>query len=224
MIEARRPAGLTAVVVAACLTSCGSQGNDACEEPRQRVAELEAALAACEAAGRPSEASAPPESPPGPVEPAVAPPPEEPVVPASRWTTQETPDELTGRPIHQTTALSASEFELDFPYQGPQRARLVIREHPRFGNDVMLRIERGQLTCYSSDCRIDVVFDQGEVIRWRANPADGGSSEVIFLTQVDRFRREASRAREIRIAATVYSHGMLTFVFPGLSDEAAPEP
>lgn len=207
---------VTAMALAGLLgvsTSAGCAEQADCAEQNARVTELEHALQVCETSRLAAEAAAAPE---------VVPPaePEPPPEPARAWERREGVDELTGRPIISNVARSQEEFELDFPYQGRQRARLTLREHPRFGNDVMLSVDRGQILCHSSRCTVDVVFGGGDPIRWRADPSDSGSSEVVFLSQHDRFVRELRRAPEVRIALTFYRSGARTFTFPGLPESS----
>lgn len=206
-----------AVALAVMVGACGPASDPTAQA---RIAELERALAACEAAqleaGEPAAEAEGDEArfdEPAPEEP------NEPASAASRWSVVESPDDLTGRPVRTLTAFSETPFELDSPYEGLQRARLIFREHPRFGTDVMLAIDRGQFRCYPSDCRVDVVFDGGDPVTWRGSPSDSGSSTVVFLTNQERFQRRAGSAREIRVAATLYRAGMLTFVFPGRSED-----
>lgn len=195
------------VITAAVLISI-SACDDA--QARQELAECRAELARVTT-----------QAPPGSVEPQepTQPPQQEPAR-AGVWRNFDSVDPLTQRPIKRASVDSREEFELDFPYRGPQRARLVVREHPQHGQDVMLMIERGQIPCRVRGCDVQVVFDDSDPIRWRANGAADGSSEVIFLRQYDRFVRRLDDAREVRIAVTIYQAGTKTFTFPGRSEES----
>lgn len=194
-------AHIAGVFFVASITAC-NQGQD-CVDSAARITQLEAELAVCRAT-----------SPTAPIEPSAPAPP----APSEllTWEVRESVDDLTGRTIISRVVQSRDEFELGFPYQGPQRAQLMIREHPRFGTDVILSVRRGQILCHVPRCSVDVVFGQGEPSNWRANPAESGSSEFVFLSQTDRFIRELTRSPEVRIAVTFFQNGSQTFVFPGL--------
>ena len=153
-----------------------------------------------------------------PATPLAPPPPPTPAWVRSTWM-----DELSQEEVVQRRAQSESAFELRFPYAGPQYAALTLREHPRFGQDVILSIERGQIPCLIRGCQVQVAFDDGEVESWRAvGPEDGGSTQV-FLRNVGGFTRKLERAAQVRIAVTLFREGQRTFVFPGLA-EPEPEP
>lgn len=203
------------VIVTLSIEGCGSRDR---EQSDERVRQLERDLAACRAAVLSPELGASEMQ--APEEEVVPEEPEAAVAPASQWVTTEGEDELTRGTITTRTAMSREPFQLGSPYDGLQYARLTLRQHPRHGSDVLLSIEEGQIICHGRGCRVDVVFDDGDPISWRANEAASGSSTVVFLTQVERFERELRRANEVRIAVTLYREGTRIFAFPGLSEEA----
>ena len=65
-----------------------------------------------------------------------------------RWNYEESPDKMGRGAIKQAYISSLNEIEFDFPYREPQRATLQLRKHPKYGNDVILSIERGQFLCH----------------------------------------------------------------------------
>lgn len=142
--------------------------------------------------------------------------PDVPALPA--WERHEAVDELTRRPVSILSVDSEEQFRLSFPYEGAQRARLVVREHPRFGTDVFIGVERGQIRCHAYDCRIDVVFDDGDPVRWTGNPPDSGTSTTVFLRRTERFLARLRRATTVRVAVTFYRNGSRTFTFPGFAN------
>ncbi len=70
--------------------------------------------------------------------------------------------DLSGGQIHTASVTSSTVIELGFPYQGPQRAELVLRKHPRESQAAMLLIERGQL----QDKGMTVRFDDSQPVRF----------------------------------------------------------
>jgi hypothetical protein len=81
---------------------------------------------------------------------------------AHAWTYADHQDQLSGGQIHTASVTSSTVIELGFPYQGPQRAELVLRKHPRESQAAMLLIERGQL----QDKGMTVRFDDSQPVRF----------------------------------------------------------
>jgi len=61
---------------------------------------------------------------------------------------------------------STNTASFGFPYQGVQHTLLFLRGHPRHGQDVILKIEKGQFQCSSYDgCTVLVRFDDKAPVR-----------------------------------------------------------
>jgi hypothetical protein len=134
--------------------------------------------------------------------------------PGSQWSYSHDSDEMTGKTTHSATVASENTVEFGFPYQGSQHARLTIRRHPRFGNDVVFSIEKGQLLCPSYDgCTVLVRFDEGEPVSFSAAGAADHSSETLFIQNYDRFLSKMRAAKAVRISPKVYQQGSVVFTF-----------
>jgi hypothetical protein len=132
----------------------------------------------------------------------------------SQWEYSHNPDEMTGNVSHTASVQSENTVEFDFPYQGAQHGRLTIRRHPRFGNDVIFGIERGQLLCPSYDgCSVLVRFDDGQPQSFSANPPADHSSETIFIANYERFVTRMRSAKVVRISPKIYQQGNVVFTF-----------
>ncbi|WP_290595033.1 hypothetical protein [Arenimonas sp. SCN 70-307] len=133
---------------------------------------------------------------------------------ARKWTYASSKDELTGKQGYTAWLQSENQIELKFPYQGPQRAQLTIRESPQYGFDVMFSIQRGQLLCSSYDgCSVQVRIDEAPPRRWRAMPPSDHSNETLFLGNERELYRSIRGAKEVRIQAEIYQAGAPTFIF-----------
>ncbi|MGH7563741.1 MAG: hypothetical protein ACREK5_04890 [Gemmatimonadota bacterium] len=76
------------------------------------------------------------------------------------WSYRTITDEMDGTVTRVAAIQSANTVEFDFPYQGAQRARLVLS--PRPGYDlVMLVIQKGQMPCFSG-CKVRVKIDDDD--------------------------------------------------------------
>jgi hypothetical protein len=133
---------------------------------------------------------------------------------AEKWTYRFDDDPMTSRTAKYASIESENTVNFDFPYQGSQRGRLTLRDHPSYGRDVIFSIEQGQILCRSyEDCLIRIRFDEGEPQSWYAvGPADN-SSTSIFLRNQQRFVQRLRAAKVVRLQVSVYQEGAPTFEF-----------
>jgi hypothetical protein len=122
-------------------------------------------------------------------------------------------DDMSSGEIRHAAIRSLNFIEFDFPYQGPQRATLRLRDHPRWGKNVIFQIERGQLLCRTDDCTVRVRFDDGSAQTFSASEPDDHSSETLFIQNYARFLKRLRGAKVVRIQPTVYQQGSPTFEF-----------
>lgn len=109
---------------------------------------------------------------------------------------------------------STNTVEFKFPYSGAQHATLNLRTDPRFGKDVIFRIEKGQILCRSyEDCTVLVRFDDDEPSGYSAVGAADSSTETIFIRNYDRFIGKMSKAKRVRISVNIYKEGAPVFEF-----------
>lgn len=123
------------------------------------------------------------------------------------WTYRTSTDEMSSKPVKFASVDSINELHFGFPYQGAQRATLILRVHPRFGRNVILEIERGQFLCGFEDCGVMVRFDEGKPQRFTAGEPKDHSSNVLFIENYDRFLASARTAKKVYIAADFYQEG-----------------
>lgn len=131
-----------------------------------------------------------------------------------QWRYDSSEEEMGGGSVRTATVDSKNAIDLDFPYAGSQHGRLSLRRHPRWGNDVIFRIERGQILCHSyGDCAIQVRFDDGKVLRYDGNPPEDNSSEVVFIPAFSTFMKQLPRAKVVKIEVSIYQAGNQVFEF-----------
>lgn len=132
----------------------------------------------------------------------------------SQWQYLSSEEGMTGKAVRHARVLSTNQINLDFPYGGPQRATLTLRRHPRWGNDVIFAIERGQILCHSyGDCKIQVKFDDGKVLRYDGNPPADNSSESVFIPAFSTFTKQLPKAKNVKIEVSIYQGGNRVFDF-----------
>jgi hypothetical protein len=116
-------------------------------------------------------------------------------------------DEMTGKRNVTVIAESVNSLGLRAPHGGVNHAHLHVRQHARYGLQVLLEIDKGQFVCSLNECRVLVRFDdEAPVYFSAAEPADY-SSTYLFLSPASRFVKAAAKARQIRVQANIYQEG-----------------
>ncbi len=130
-----------------------------------------------------------------------------------KWNLNTYTDEMSGQPVKTATVKSLNTVNFDFPYAGEQRATLQVRQHPRYGLDILLSIEKGQFQCRLRDCPLVLRFDAGGMQRNDAGRPEDYSSELVFLENVSQVLGQLKRSRTLKIQATFYNEGNRLFEF-----------
>lgn len=135
-------------------------------------------------------------------------------VPGEQWHYEQSDDKMSKGSIYHAIVMSTNSVDFDFPYSGRQYAALELRTHPRFGKDIIFRIEKGQVLCSSYDgCTVLVRFDDQTAVKYSANTAADHSTEVLFINNYSRFVQNMLKAKTVRIAAEIYQQGSPVFEF-----------
>lgn len=128
--------------------------------------------------------------------------------PPSSWIYNSNVDEMSDQPTAHACTMSTNMVQLGFPYE-TQRVSLCLRQHPRWGQDVIVRLERGgQFLCTSYQaCTVRVRFDDGEAAAYSALEPSDNSSDTIFITNDARFIGNLRRSSRVIIEANFYQAG-----------------
>lgn len=132
-----------------------------------------------------------------------------------QWLYSKHEDSMSKGMIYQASVKSMNTINLDFPYSGEQHGTLTLRTHPRFGKNVIFRIEKGQILCHSSyeNCSVLVRFDDEKAVNFSSVGAEDNSTETIFITNYSRFLEKMLKAKKVRIAVNLYQGGAPVFEF-----------
>ena len=143
-----------------------------------------------------------------------------------QWIYTESPDQMSSKTTRSASVISKNSFEFGFPYAGPQNARLTLRRHPRWGNDVVLVIERGQLLCSTYECPVRVRFDDDAPKTYSGTEPADNSSETIFIPGFNAFEARLKKAKKVLIEVNVFQQGVLQVEFDveGFKAERLREP
>lgn len=138
----------------------------------------------------------------------------EPVVLGSQWSYSQDADAMSKGTTFHAVVSSSNTVDFDFPYSGAQHATLNLRVDPRYGKDVIFRIEKGQILCHSyEDCTVLVRFDDEQATNYTAVGAADNSTETIFIRNYGRFVEKMLKAKRVRISANIYQEGSPIFEF-----------
>jgi len=122
-------------------------------------------------------------------------------------------DTMTKKDMRFAVVKSLNEFEIDFPYQGAQRATLQLRVHPRYGSDVILAVEKGQLLCHSDECDVHVRFGDGNPQTFSGGEPSDNSNDMLFIQNYSRFVNNLRKVDTVYIEAPFYQEGNRVFEF-----------
>jgi len=123
-------------------------------------------------------------------------------------------DQASGKKGKSATLSSENTLDFSFPYGGEQHGSLMIRQHPRYGFDAIVSIEKGQILCSTySNPYILVRFDGGGVQRFECQEAADRDSTYVFMTNAEAFESQMRRAKMVYITLTFYQEGSQTLKF-----------
>lgn len=136
------------------------------------------------------------------------------------WTYNTSTDPMTGATVKMAAILSTNQVEFKFPYNGPQRAVLVLRRivakdgtYDIQDEGAAFSIQRGQFVCPAGDCRIRIRFDDAPPEWWDVSEPADHSSNVLLFDGAWAFPPKVEKAKTVLIAATVYQEGTPVFTF-----------
>lgn len=130
-----------------------------------------------------------------------------------QWFYNTMEDKMGRGKIKTATIISANSLEFGFPYQGEQWPHLVLRNHPKYGKDAYITIDRGQFLCGYDDCNVYVRFGDGKPQKFSASEASDHSTTTLFLGDFAKFLKGVRKADKIYIEAEFYNNGIKVMEF-----------
>jgi hypothetical protein len=131
------------------------------------------------------------------------------------WTyPDERPDEM-GRVTKGAQLNSSNAASFGFPYQGEPHAALILRDSPKYGLDVMLKVERGQFVSSYTKNFVTVKFDDGELAKFAVGEPEDGKSRLLFIRPDDAelFTSHLRNAKSLKIETDFFQEGPRVFEF-----------
>jgi len=131
-----------------------------------------------------------------------------------QWDYSVDEDMASGKRGKSATLLSENQLNLGFPYEGEQYGRLMLRQHPRYGFDVIISIQKGQILCSEySNPYVLVRFDNGPVQKFECAEPEDHDSTYTFLRNEESFESQVKYAKMAYITLTLYQEGSQTLKF-----------
>jgi len=127
------------------------------------------------------------------------------------WSYSNDEDGMSGKRIEYAAVRSENTLSLDFPYQGTQYGTLAVRRHPKWGNEVIVSIEKGQILCSSYECPVRIRFDDAQPVTYNGNEPADNSSETVFLPYS--IAKKLQSAKRVKIEMNFYHNGVQVLEF-----------
>jgi len=132
---------------------------------------------------------------------------------AKSWRYETKTDPMTSNETRTATLRSTNSLSLGFPYDGRNYGFIQVRQHPRFGLDVIISVEKGQIMCRTGECNVTVRFGEAQPVVYSGSEPADNSSNIVFINNARGFINNASRAEKILVQMSFFQSGthILTF-------------
>lgn len=131
------------------------------------------------------------------------------------WVYNSSKDEMRGTESYYAKTLSLNSVDFDFPYNGGSKLLLTVRKNNE-GNDVILRISKGQILCGLDGCDVAFKFDDGSVQSISMVEPDNHSSEVLFVrydNTEEKIINHLKNSKNLVVEVPFYQEGRKQFTF-----------
>jgi len=130
------------------------------------------------------------------------------------WVYGKPTDNATGKKYRTANVSSENSLYLSSPYDGEQSAYLRLRTHPRYGFDVYVQIEKGQILCDDyNNTNVLVRFDDGPAVPYSCGEPADYSSNLVFIRGGEQFEAAMKKAKMAHITLNLYQEGSKTLTF-----------
>lgn len=130
---------------------------------------------------------------------------------AESWVYHDEEDEEAGGRVRTAYIFAKDPIGPSEAGKQAPRARLVLRRHPQWGDDVYLLSERGPFSC-STPCQLSVQFDDDQA-RTVAGEIPETGEHAIFVKDYAYFVQNLPNAENVRIEVTLEDGGAQTVNF-----------
>lgn len=137
------------------------------------------------------------------------------IIDSVTWKIHTDIDDMTDTKNIWASIRSTNFVNQKFPYQGKTYATITIRYMKKYGYDVIIEIDKGQIVGIdvSGTNYITARFDEGTPMNYYFDDASDGSTEHVFLRNVKDFINRCKKAKDIKVDIPMYQFGKPVFKF-----------
>jgi hypothetical protein len=132
--------------------------------------------------------------------------------PPSDWDYSESFDQVRNATIYHASLESENAADFDFPYQGGSKLTMTVRWHPKYGQDVIFKISKGQFVCGVEDCSGTINFGSGPQTISLSEPTDN-SSDTLFISDASDVIDQLKKTKRVVVELPFYQEGNRQFTF-----------
>ena len=131
------------------------------------------------------------------------------------WHYESSMDEMTDTKNVWASLKSDNYIEQEFPYEGDTYATIIIRYMKKYGTDVILEIDRGQIVGIDVNATnfVSAKFDDAEPRKYYFDNAADMSTEQVFLRNAKDFINRCKSAKVIKVDIPMFQAGRPVFTF-----------
>ena len=131
------------------------------------------------------------------------------------WHYESIMDEMTDTKNVWASLKSDNYIEQEFPYEGDTYATIIIRYMKKYGTDVILEIDRGQIVGIDVNATnfVSAKFDDAEPRKYYFDNAADMSTEQVFLRNAKDFINRCKSAKVIKVDIPMFQAGRPVFTF-----------
>ena len=131
------------------------------------------------------------------------------------WEYSEENDDMDDSKNFWYSLQSDNYANFDFPYEGNSYLTITVRYMKKWGYDVILRIDKGQMVGneINGTNYVRVRFDDGKVEKYYYDTPADYSSDNVFIRNKSKFIKKCKKAKTIIIEQEFYREGCHQFKF-----------
>jgi hypothetical protein len=130
-----------------------------------------------------------------------------------KWTYYEKEDKMTSSKTHFAEIEANEVLRFGFPYDGGSIATLTLRTKNKSNKDIYLRVSKGQFKSDSDGGSVKIRFDDNTAKNYSYSESSDGSSDIIFLNNVNSITEKLKKSKVVLIQVEFYQEGLRTIEF-----------
>lgn len=133
----------------------------------------------------------------------------------AEWSYDAVEDKMGGGKVFTAELRSTNTLRFGYPYEGGQKATLLLRKHPRYGIEAILSVPRGQFMCSAGghNCMVLISFDGGRPTSYTVALPSDYSTNALFVRGAPSLVKRLYNKKKIAIEVPVYREGSQVIEF-----------